>query len=703
MRLPRWILIACLCVPPVQAAQPQVVWKWTPAGTYEVHGPLTHTGRTDGVHLKVTGRDPVMVFPAAQFSAHPLDILEITLDSTRAGVCEWFWRYDTEGPYGGFSSERSATVQVQVGRNTVTLRPLWEGKPITGLRFDPIELGGGEYVIRSVRVLRGALTTRTPAALAVSSDGWVDQSGRLIFLRNGSLTARGAGAALVSPPVELQAADTGWIAVDLDVRTARTASTVATLELRGGTATAATGSLTFTAPAGQRVRCYLRVSDRAGWSGTLQWVSVQAMSPVHTLTLHEIRTATRLADLEATDIRKGVVQLVQADQLRSEGRLPVSPQRIDIATQDPPETRIVQSDFTVGMWYFAAWEPEYTWDGWRQIAERSPWRMPLLYDSADPSMEFSGIRYYRSSHPRAVAWHVHWMREHGVNLMVWDWYVQKAADGRTDATFFGNRALEQAFLGKEVLGGPPVSSNPYADKIAFCTMWTNHAPGNELPSDLAEYMATQFFLQPNYYCIDGKPLLPLWSVGDLIQKAGSEEAARQYLQRIQDVARAHGLPGVWIAAVNGPYDSAQFARLGVTGAMAYNVMMRGGHRVESRQIGDRPVRDFIEHFPTQTVPGHVVLWDEMRRAVDRNTLVATMPMQNWEPTWRPDNYITQDATPDAYRSLLLQARSYIEQHGLRRFVTVEAFNEWLEGSYVEPSTQWGLGWLEAIRDVFAKP
>jgi hypothetical protein len=45
----------------------------------------------------------------------------------------------------------------------------------------------------------------------------------------------------------------------------------------------------------------------------------------------------------------------------------------------------------------------------------------------------------------------------------------------------------------------------------------------------------------------------------------------------------------------------------------------------------------------------------------------------------------------------------IDQRGLRPFVNIEAWNEWLEGSYVEPSTQWGYGYLDAIGDVFGKP
>ena len=39
---------------------------------------------------------------------------------------------------------------------------------------------------------------------------------------------------------------------------------------------------------------------------------------------------------------------------------------------------------------------------------------------------------------------------------------------------------------------------------------------------------------------------------------------------------------------------------------------------------------------------------------------------------------------------------------MRKFITIEAWNEWYEGSYIEPSTEYGFNWLEVIRNEFAK-
>lgn len=387
---------------------------------------------------------------------------------------------------------------------------------------------------------------------------------------------------------------------------------------------------------------------------------------------------------------------------RSEYRVPVATRRIDVAKQIPPATRPVPTDYTVAMWYFAAWEPEYRWDGWQQVAERSPWRIPLLFDSSDPQMAYNGIQFYRSSNPRVVDWHVHWMREHCVNLMLWDWYPGVRSDGSFDPTFFGNRALETGFLGKQALGGPPVVTNRFAATMPFAVMWTNHAPGNRLGKGLAEYLVDQFFLQSNYYKVDGKAFLPLWSPADLVSGAGSPAQAKATLDHLRGYARKRGLAGVYVAAVNGVYTRQQADALGIDGAMAYNVLYSGGATAEYRRVGDRILEDRLEDFATQTTPGHLALWRRMADAFGRDWFVPTCPMQNWEPTLRPTGYIIRNHTPDAYAQQLAAAKAFIEERGLRRFVSIEAFNEWLEGSYVEPSTQWGLAYLEAIRQTFRR-
>ncbi len=58
-------------------------------------------------------------------------------------------------------------------------------------------------------------------------------------------------------------------------------------------------------------------------------------------------------------------------------------------------------------------------------------------------------------------------------------------------------------------------------------------------------------------------------------------------------------------------------------------------------------------------------------------------------------------TPAAFEAALRSARAFLdEQPAPARILTINAWNEWTEGSYLEPDTIHGMAYLEAIRDVF---
>jgi len=62
--------------------------------------------------------------------------------------------------------------------------------------------------------------------------------------------------------------------------------------------------------------------------------------------------------------------------------------------------------------------------------------------------------------------------------------------------------------------------------------------------------------------------------------------------------------------------------------------------------------------------------------------------------------VVQGRTPKLFRELLQQARSFCRQHD-RTMVILGPVNEWGEGSYIEPCTEFGFEMMEAVRSVFA--
>ncbi|MBQ0161075.1 MAG: glycoside hydrolase family 99-like domain-containing protein, partial [Bacteroidales bacterium] len=58
-------------------------------------------------------------------------------------------------------------------------------------------------------------------------------------------------------------------------------------------------------------------------------------------------------------------------------------------------------------------------------------------------------------------------------------------------------------------------------------------------------------------------------------------------------------------------------------------------------------------------------------------------------------------TPEKFRKFLRKAKAYLDEHPSQTpLVTINAWNEWSEGSYLEPDTEYGYGFLEAVKSIF---
>lgn len=391
----------------------------------------------------------------------------------------------------------------------------------------------------------------------------------------------------------------------------------------------------------------------------------------------------------------------------------ISPmERIDIATQKAGEpTRVPQTEWTVGVWYFAAWEPEYNWDGWKIVSRKCPWRIPILFDSTDKESNYNGISYYRNGKPEVIDWHVRWMRENCINLMMWDWYPTQDKE-KFDPTFFGNRALEVGFLGKEKLGGPPVKTNRFEKTMPFAVMWTNHTPFYIPLEETTRYTCRNFFSQPNYYKVDGKPMVVFLSHHHLalqLSKEGEDihvGAARvpEYLNKVRAIAAEEGYPEIMIvlACVWDKRGAEGMKTMGYDGLIHYNAFDMGGSTKTTLKDGERAYTVQTEDFTTQTLPGFRRLWNDFADVYGKDYFLSMMPMQDFRPTQRETSYYVSGASPEAFRAQLKAAKEVVEARGMRKFAIMEAWNEWFEGSYLEPSVEWGTGWLDVIREEFER-
>jgi Glycosyltransferase WbsX len=334
----------------------------------------------------------------------------------------------------------------------------------------------------------------------------------------------------------------------------------------------------------------------------------------------------------------------------------------------PPPQPVSTEPYRVGAYYFPGWN---AYDRW-QVLDKYPERVPLL-------------GYYQEGDPTVMDWHIKWALEHGISFFVFDWYWER-----------GRRQLEHALHDGYLHAR-------FRTLLKFCLLWANHnEPGSSSEEDLLavlDYWIDRYFRRPEYLTLDGRPVVIIFSSRRLSRDLGTEGVKRGFA-RLRERARAHGFPDLFLVAVTGPSDLPFREHLqrqkdeGYDATTGYNYPRAGMDPTAFRAGYDSMIYGYraiwsliaeigvIDHIPV-TEPG----WD-------------SRPWHGWKALVRTDR------EPGKFEQMLGNARAYVDRHpiqGQRKFVLVEAWNEFGEGEAIEPHCEWGFGYLEAVRNVFALP
>lgn len=297
----------------------------------------------------------------------------------------------------------------------------------------------------------------------------------------------------------------------------------------------------------------------------------------------------------------------------------------------------------------------------------------------------------------------------GLNHFIFDWYWYEGKP-------FLNRALENGY---QRAGNK--------DKVRFCLMWANHDWYNLMPAHLhehpaqllykgtyspvefdavADYILEHYFRDPSYFLVDGAPYFSIYKLQQLIDRMGGLEVAGAAFQRWRDKLRASGFRDLHLNAVTtgiqtGPELAAIFSSVGVRSVTSYT----WAHHYDLRRCSF-PSAEYsaaLSSVPAYWekaaglygVPYHVDIsmgWDPSPRACQSD---------KYERGSYPFSPVLANNSPELFRRALAQAKAHLDSHpGQPRIVTINAWNEWTEGSYLEPDSIHGMGYLDAIRSVF---
>lgn len=351
------------------------------------------------------------------------------------------------------------------------------------------------------------------------------------------------------------------------------------------------------------------------------------------------------------------------------------------------------------------------WNEWRLVKEAKP-RFP---GHEMPKLPMFGFE--DESIPEVMEKKINWCKEYGIDNLIFDWYYY-------DEGPFLNKCLDEGFLNAK--------NN---EDVKFSIMYANHdwldihpAPlaylrnqlcelkGTMKPEtfdDAVDYMIKNYFSRPNYFRLEGGLFLSIYEINKFVATYGGISEAKAAIKRFREKVRAAGLGELHLNAIvwgvkilEGESSSTMggeaLKELGFDSIMSYVWIHE--HSIPEfpsydyakfREICkgdfDRLTKKFegIPYYPNVSAG-----WDPSPRANQTDM---------YENRGYPFMSTLSNNTPEEFKKSLLMVKDELDRSDLKtKLFTINAFNEWTEGSYLEPDVKDGFGRLEAIRDVFKK-
>jgi hypothetical protein len=332
------------------------------------------------------------------------------------------------------------------------------------------------------------------------------------------------------------------------------------------------------------------------------------------------------------------------------------------------------ADYRIGVYYFPGWK-----DNLPHAPSLHPWEPIKKFPERKPL-----LGWYKEGSKEIMRKQIDWMHEYGISFIAFDWYFTKEH--------------------KEVLGHALSAylDAPNRGKEQFSLLWANHT---NYPSSLDDWDAmvncwiNDYLPRREFLKIDGKPVIFVFSADALVRDAARfGKTSGDLIARAQTLAREHGLPGIYFVACTGarsPMIDRDAKASGYSAFSAYNYW--GG-----------PASAAVSHTFTELDYDYREHWERFAR---KGNLPLIVPMiSGWDRRpWGPSSDPLHDnclSTPEEFRTHLSAAKSFMDAHPLPsgdEMGIICAWNEFGEGSFIEPTESHGFAYLEQIRDVFGGP
>ena len=367
---------------------------------------------------------------------------------------------------------------------------------------------------------------------------------------------------------------------------------------------------------------------------------------------------------------------------------------------------------TIACYYFPNYHPTDPrnarlkgrgWAEWELVKNARP----RFLGHVQPNVPLWG--YTDESDPQVMAQKIDAAADHGIDAFIFDWYWYD--DGP-----FLQRALDDGLL-----------KAPNNDRLKFSLMWANHDwvdihplkrgtpqtllyPGKVTPATfetLCSHVIEHYFRHPSYWKINGQPYFSVYELFRLVESFGGIAPTRAALDRFRAKARTAGLPGIHLNAVTWGVQilpteqtiknpAELIARLGFDSVTSYvwihhadlpTMQTDYDYVWEKYQAyWDEAEQKFgVPYYPNITMG-----WDSSPRAHQDD---------KFENDGYPFMHTISGNTPAKFGTALRATIARLQSRPPeQRILNINCWNEWTEGSYLEPDTVNKFAYLDAIRE-----
>lgn len=329
-------------------------------------------------------------------------------------------------------------------------------------------------------------------------------------------------------------------------------------------------------------------------------------------------------------------------------------------------------EYQIGVFYFPGWK-----DNQVGAPSAKPWEPIKAFPEREPA-----LGWYDEGTDAVMQKQLEWMQANAIDFVVFDWYY-----------IAGRKVVLEHALAAYMHA-------PNRGKTKFSLLWANHSGMPKSVGDwqaMVRYWVKYYFPRPEFLRMNDRPVVFIFSADSLQKQAatfGASSAA--LLESAQAIAREVGLPGIEFIAGTGAYLSMiekTAKNSGYAALSAYNY-----HQ------GPLTKDNTPSHSYQELDQGYRTHW---HRFMERADLPLIVPMTSgWDKRpWGGSSDPQHDksaSTPSQFEAHLREAKRIMDTYPdkTKRMGVICCWNEFGEGSYIEPTKKDGFSYLEKVKKVF---